>query len=98
MAGGDFQLLTVHKSWSLGHYEVNALFNPILHTAWLDNHALTLKSNNAKYHIGEKSHFFAYLPIKIVENQGKYKSSSKPFYLQYRKCLEKNLNGTNGQA
>jgi hypothetical protein len=22
--------------------------NPILHTAWLDNHALTLKSNSAK--------------------------------------------------
>jgi hypothetical protein len=25
-------------------------FNPILHTAWLDNHALTLKSNSAKYY------------------------------------------------
>jgi hypothetical protein len=24
------------------------IFNPILHTVWLDNHALTLKSNSAK--------------------------------------------------
>jgi hypothetical protein len=31
------------------------LFNPILHTAWLDNHALTLKSNSAKYYFHEKS-------------------------------------------
>ncbi len=33
------------------------LFNPILHTAWLDNHALTLKRNAAKYYFGEKSSF-----------------------------------------
>jgi hypothetical protein len=26
------------------------LFNHILHTAWLDNHALTLKRNSAKYY------------------------------------------------
>ncbi len=25
--------------------------NPILHTALLENHALTLKSNTAKYHL-----------------------------------------------
>jgi hypothetical protein len=31
--------------------------NPILHTAWLDNHALTLKSNSAKYNFHEKSKF-----------------------------------------
>jgi hypothetical protein len=30
-------------------------FNHVLHTAWLNNHALTLKSNTAKYYIGEKS-------------------------------------------
>jgi hypothetical protein len=31
-------------------------FNHVLHTAWLlINHALTLKSNTAKYFIGEKS-------------------------------------------
>ncbi len=32
-------------------------FNPILLTAWLDNHALTLKSNSAKYYFYEKSRF-----------------------------------------
>jgi hypothetical protein len=32
-------------------------FNPILHTAWLDNHALTLKRNSAKYYFHEKSRF-----------------------------------------
>jgi hypothetical protein len=31
--------------------------NPILHTTWLDNHALTLKINSAKYHFHEKSRF-----------------------------------------
>jgi hypothetical protein len=29
--------------------------NPILHIAWLNNHALTLKRNTAKYYFGEKS-------------------------------------------
>ncbi len=29
--------------------------NPILYTAWLDNHALTLESNTAKFNFGEKS-------------------------------------------
>jgi hypothetical protein len=46
-------------------------FNPILHTAWLENHALTLKSNSAKYYFYEKSRFFAYLPkilLWIKEN------------------------------
>jgi hypothetical protein len=31
--------------------------NPILHTAWLANHALTLKSISAKYYCYEKSRF-----------------------------------------
>ncbi len=31
--------------------------NPILHTAWLNIHALTLKRNTAKYYFGEKSSF-----------------------------------------
>jgi hypothetical protein len=31
--------------------------NPILHTAWLDNHALTLKRNTAKYNFFEKSSY-----------------------------------------
>jgi hypothetical protein len=33
------------------------VINPILHTAWLESHALTLKSNTAKYYFGEKSSF-----------------------------------------
>jgi hypothetical protein len=32
-------------------------FNPILHTAWLNNLALTLKRNTAKYYFCEKSSF-----------------------------------------
>ncbi len=31
--------------------------NPNLHNAWLDNHALILKSNSAKYYFYEKSRF-----------------------------------------
>jgi hypothetical protein len=34
--------------------------NPILHTAWLDNHALTVKKKilyTAKYYIGEHPDF-----------------------------------------
>jgi hypothetical protein len=33
------------------------IFNPILHTAWLNNHALTLKRNTAKYYFGENPVF-----------------------------------------
>jgi hypothetical protein len=32
-------------------------YKPILHTTWLNNHALTLKRNAAKYYFGEKSSF-----------------------------------------
>ncbi len=32
-------------------------FNPNLHTAWLESHALTFKNNTAKYYFGEKSSF-----------------------------------------
>jgi hypothetical protein len=39
--------------------------SPILHTAWLDNHALTLKRNTAKYYFGEKSSF-AYHPKNLL--------------------------------
>jgi hypothetical protein len=37
-------------------------FNPILHNAWLDNRALTLKSNTAKFYFGEN---FAYPPKNL---------------------------------
>ncbi len=51
--------------------EKETSINPILHTAWLDNYALTLKSNSAKYYFHEKSRFFTYLPkisLLIKEN------------------------------
>jgi hypothetical protein len=41
----------------VAEHSVFPLVHPILHTAWLDNHALTLKSNTAKYYFGEKSSF-----------------------------------------
>ncbi len=37
--------------------EFPGYINPILHTAWLDNHALTSKRNSAKYYYHEKSRF-----------------------------------------
>jgi hypothetical protein len=40
----------------LGH-DIKIVFNPILHTAWLDNHALTLKRISAKYYFHGKSRF-----------------------------------------
>ncbi len=33
------------------------IINPILHSAWLESHSLTLKNNIAKYYFGEKSNF-----------------------------------------
>ncbi len=39
---------TVHNSFCRNPFQ----FNPILHTAWLDNHALTLESNVAKFYFG----------------------------------------------
>jgi hypothetical protein len=33
------------------------ILNPILHTAWLENHALTLKRNTPKYYFAETSRF-----------------------------------------
>ncbi len=42
-------------------YKCNTV-NPILHTVWLENHALSLKCNTAKYYVGGKSEFLAYFP------------------------------------
>ncbi len=63
-------------------------FNPILHTAWLDNHALTLKSNSAKYYFHEKSRFL-YTFLKFCCESRKFKLSSKTFYFECYKCLKK---------
>jgi hypothetical protein len=51
--GGHMAFLGQHH----GKYSRDTILNTILHTAWLDNHALTLKSNTAKYYSGEKSSF-----------------------------------------
>jgi hypothetical protein len=37
--------------------EVLGILNPILHTAWINNHALTLKGGSSKFYFGEKSSF-----------------------------------------
>ncbi len=39
------------------HQVMTGPWQEVLHTAWLDNHALTLKSNSAKYYFYEKSRF-----------------------------------------
>jgi hypothetical protein len=44
---------------------LHIIINPILHTARLNNHALTLRRNTAKYYFGEKSSF-AYLPKSLL--------------------------------
>ncbi len=46
-----------HDKEGQGMLVFRRVVNPILHTAWLDNHALTLKSNSAKYYFHEKSRF-----------------------------------------
>jgi hypothetical protein len=43
MVAGEEVLHEVTKS-----KKTNSPFNPILHTAWLNNHALTLKRNTTK--------------------------------------------------
>jgi hypothetical protein len=45
--------LSRQEARSTTHMKVN----PILHTAWLESHALTLKNNTAKYYFDEKSTF-----------------------------------------
>ncbi len=51
------------------HLFYSAYFNPILHTAWLDNKELTLKSNTAKYYSS-----FLHTFLKFFENRGKSKA------------------------
>ncbi len=43
--------------------------NPILHTAWLDNHALTFKRNTAKYYFHQKSRFLLTFVIFCYESR-----------------------------
>ncbi|MFN9958604.1 MAG: hypothetical protein ACK55I_36390, partial [bacterium] len=55
--------LTVNANFALFP---GSILNPILHTAWLNIHALTLKRNTAKYYFGKKIKFFAYLPKNLL--------------------------------
>jgi hypothetical protein len=59
-------------------YVSKVMLNPILHTAWLNNHALTLKSNTAKYYFGEKSSFL-HTFLKICGESRKIKVKLKKF-------------------
>jgi hypothetical protein len=59
---------------------------PILHTAWLENHALTLKRNTEKkYYFGKK--IFLHTFLKLIVNQGKFRSSSKSFHYKCYRCF-----------
>ncbi len=49
--------ISVIQGSTLGPILFLCYINPILHTVWLDNHALTLKSNSTKYYFYEKSRF-----------------------------------------
>jgi hypothetical protein len=69
------------------HAKKKCVINPILHTAWLESHALTLKNNTSKYYFGEKTsilHTF----IKFSPEE-QFKSISKTFYFQCYKCFKK---------
>jgi hypothetical protein len=45
------------RIWCSFMWAIVGTLNTILHTAWLNNLALTLKNNTAKYCFGEKSSF-----------------------------------------
>ena len=47
----EFSKLSINADFTYG------IFLTILHIAWLNNHALTLKRNTTKYYFGEKSSF-----------------------------------------
>ena len=49
------QMLTFKKFQRKILEEVWGILNSILHTAWLNKHALTLKGNTSKFYYGEKS-------------------------------------------
>jgi hypothetical protein len=70
------------------------VINPILHTSWLDNHALTEKSNSPKY--GEKIQFFAYLPNILLGIKENLNQVQKHFTFNAVVVLKKvNLNVSN---
>jgi hypothetical protein len=94
-------LICVRRKWFIPILSIFVLFmsektfegmtyikiNPILHTAWLNNHAITLKSNTAKYYFGENP-VFCIPSQNFVGNQGKFKSSSKHLNFNARSVLK----------
>jgi hypothetical protein len=68
-AAGRQTFPTCQVEFAPKNIERQNCFNPILHTAWLDYHAVTLKSNNANYCFGEQSS----IPFKIfIVKHGKF--------------------------
>ncbi len=64
-----------HLTGALGKKWLN--LNPILYTVWLENHALTFKSNAANYYFGEKSSFlqtFLKLSSKAESNEFRFRT------------------------
>jgi hypothetical protein len=58
VGGRGERSLVLYKSFIASeNYAHGTYVNPILHTAWLDSHAQTLKGNSAKYYFYEKSRF-----------------------------------------
>jgi hypothetical protein len=76
-----YQLVALVKLFfgTLKEHHHERSLNPILHTPWLNNHALTLKRNTAKYYFGEKSsvlHTF----LSICCEASKIKVKLKEFF------------------
>jgi hypothetical protein len=63
-----------------------SIFNPILHTVWLDSHALTLKNYTAKYYEVRKICFFAYL-TNFLSSIEEYCSHVYIVFYCYNMCV-----------
>jgi hypothetical protein len=71
-------------SWA-GSRATSPVFNSILHTAWLNDHALTLKRNTAKYYSDEKSSFLHTFQKICCESKKTPKHSNLNAMLLYGK-------------
>jgi hypothetical protein len=69
--------VNIHHSF-LHYHSVN----PILHTAWLDNHAQSSESNTEKYYFDKKSKFL-HTFVKFADGSltNEYSSSNFPFFV-----------------
>ncbi len=84
--------MAVYGDSPLDHFRLP--LNPILHTAWLENHALTLKSNTAKCYFCEKSsclHTFLKFCSELRKISVKFKtiliSMLKAFFKSKSYCM-----------